>query len=249
MPDASRMPHGDAGDVRILHWNIHSWRDEAGTLNTGAVIKLISHTHPHVVSLTEVDETWSTPLILSQVAASCGYTWIFCPSFEFGTGASAGGFGNALLARISVTAVQHWQLFTPDRPYDRTEPTEPRSATLARLAFGGAAFWVGSTHLPRGNPADRAAAAGKLQQMVPRLDAPWLICGDFNAPPQNCFVDSRDIRLPPLPQPTYPARQPAEPIDYCITVPGITAHTTVLQAEGSDHLPLLISTSPEHLPP
>jgi endonuclease/exonuclease/phosphatase family metal-dependent hydrolase len=82
--------------------------------------------------------------------------------------------------------------------------------------------------------------------MIPRLESPWLICGDFNAPPQTCFTGGHDIRLPPLPQPTYPARQPAEAIDYCVTSPGITAHTTVLQAGGSDHLPLLVTASPEY---
>jgi len=158
MPPPSQEPHdGGAGDVRVLHWNIHSWHDESGALNTGAVIELINRTNPHAVSLVEVDETWSTPMVLSQVAD----TWVFCPSFEFGTGESAGAFGNALLARIPVTAVQYWRLFTPAQPYNRTEPTEPRAAILAGLAFSRASFWVGSTHLPRGNHDDRTATAGK----------------------------------------------------------------------------------------
>ena len=248
MQPPSQEPHDDdSGEVRILHWNIHSWRDESGAPNVAAVTKLINRTNPHAVSLVEVDETWSTPMALRQIAASCGYTWVFCPSFEFGTGESVGGFGNALLARIPITAVQHWRLFTPARPYDQTEPTEPRSATLARLAFHGAFLWVGSTHLPRGNPGDRAAAARRLQQMTPQLDEPWFICGDFNAPPASCFADSQSIGVSSPGQPTYPAGQPAESIDYCITAAGAAAEATVLQADGSDHLPLLVVARLEHM--
>ena len=237
---AGQVPDDGSGDVRVLHWNIHSWRDESGAPSTGAVTELISRTSPHAVSLVEVDETWNASMLLSQVAASCGYTWVFCPSFEYGTGKSAGAFGNALLARIPVTAVQYWRLFTPAQPYDRTEPTEPRSAVLARLAFSGASLWVGSTHLPRGNHDDRLAAARKLQQMIPHLDEPWLICGDFNAPAESCFADNPGIRVSSPRQPTYPASWPAESIDYCIGSPGIATQTAVLQAGGSDHLPVLV---------
>jgi endonuclease/exonuclease/phosphatase family metal-dependent hydrolase len=41
-------------------------------------------------------------------------------------------------------------------------------------------------------------------------------------------------------QRTYPASHPAEAIDYCLSATGNTVSATVLQAPGSDHLPLLI---------
>jgi len=83
--------------------------------------------------------------------------------------------------------------------------------------------------------------------MVTQLDEPWLICGDFNAPPASCFDGNQSIRVSSPRQPTYPARQPAESIDYCITSPGTAAETTVLQAGGSDHLPLLVVAQLEHM--
>jgi hypothetical protein len=36
--------------VRVLHWNIHSWRTEDGNSNVAAVADLIRETAPHVVS-------------------------------------------------------------------------------------------------------------------------------------------------------------------------------------------------------
>jgi len=83
------MPHAD--ELRILHWNIHSWRDEDGESNAEAVVGLIVEHTPHAVSLVEVDESWGMPSVLAEVAAKCGYSWVFGPSFEFGADATAGG--------------------------------------------------------------------------------------------------------------------------------------------------------------
>lgn len=47
--------------LRILHWNIHSWRDSSSTSNLEAIADLISGIDPHVVSLVEVDEPWGQP--------------------------------------------------------------------------------------------------------------------------------------------------------------------------------------------
>jgi endonuclease/exonuclease/phosphatase family metal-dependent hydrolase len=126
--------HLDGVDqLRVLHWNIHSWRDADGGSNLEAVSDLIRHTTPHVVSLTEVDERWGAAARLQELAARNGYLWLFTPSFVFGGDAPAGGFGNALLTTLPILAVQQWQLLWPPRLYDGTEPTEPRSATLAKL--------------------------------------------------------------------------------------------------------------------
>lgn len=247
-PAAGQQCRDDPDELRILHWNIHSWRDMAGAPNTMAVAGLIRETVPHVVSLVEVDEPWGLPSVLAEVAATCGYFWIFGPSFEFGADASAGGFGNALLTAIPITAVQQWRLVSPPHPYDGTEPSEPRSVIIARLTFGSTSLWLGSTHLPRSDPEARTAAVHRLQQLTRRLSGPWLICGDFNAPPSSCFADHTAFQISPDPaQPTYRASNPAEPIDYCITAPDIYAESTVLRASGSDHLPLLTVTR-QHRP-
>ena len=63
---------------------------------------LIRQTAPHVVSLTEVDEAWGMADSLHELADRDGYAWLFVPSFEFGRTAPSGGFGNALLALLSL---------------------------------------------------------------------------------------------------------------------------------------------------
>ena len=228
--------------LRILHWNVHGWQDAAGRSNVQAVAELVRATRPDAVTLVEVDEPWGLPSSLGRVARECGYSWAFAPSFEYGDEDSGGGFGNALLARVPVTGVQQWRVYAPPGGYDGSEPSEPRSVILARLGLNGTSCWLGSTHFPRADPAGRQLAARRLQQLTAALDEPWLICGDFNAPPAACFGEHVRLYVAPDPvQPTYPAGQPTEAIDYCLAVAGGTVSATVLQALGSDHLPLLIT--------
>jgi endonuclease/exonuclease/phosphatase family metal-dependent hydrolase len=230
-------------DLRFLHWNIHSWRDDAGAPNVEAVSALIRETGPDVVSLVEVNEPWGAPSVLAEVADACGYCWVFGPCLEYATEEREGGYGNALLTREPVTAVHQWRVFSPGRGYDGSEQSEPRAVLLARLSAAppsGATLWVGSTHFPASDPVARKNTALRLQQLLPRLDGPWLICGDFNAEPADCFADDGTLAVSMDPaRPTYPASGPVISIDYCITRPGLVTRTTVLDVAGSDHLPVL----------
>lgn len=239
MPASSHNQPAEGG-LRILHWNIHSWRDESAAPNMDAVIGLIRNTSPHVVSLVEVDEPAGTPSSLETVASSCGYAWIFAPAFEFGHGPSSGGFGNALLTKAPIAAAMQWRVFTPPGPYDGSEPSEPRSVVMAKLRLPSQQLWVGSTHLPRSDPGARTAAARRLTELTRRLDSRWIICGDFNAAPAGCFGHHHALTVAPDPPlPTHPAGQPDEPIDYLIATPGTLMEARVLPTAGSDHLPLL----------
>jgi endonuclease/exonuclease/phosphatase family metal-dependent hydrolase len=135
-------------EVRLLHWNVHSWRDPAGKPNLESVAGLIAELDPDVVCLVEVSEPWAAPAALPELARRAGYTWIFCPSVEIGGDLPARGYGNALLTRLPALAVQQWQLTWPPAVYDGTEPSETRSIALARVQLPEAAVWLGSTHLP-----------------------------------------------------------------------------------------------------
>jgi endonuclease/exonuclease/phosphatase family metal-dependent hydrolase len=196
---------------------------------------------PHIISLVEVDEPWGMPATLAELGERSGYTWIFSPTFEFGSETTAGGFGNALLARIPIIACHHWHLVCPEKPYDGTEESEPRSVTLAKLRFGSAQFWMGITHLPRNNAEARMTALHQLSMLSRQLHAPWIICGDFNTPPSYLPADIGSNIAPDPAQPTYPSIRPTDPIDYCIFSSEITAEARVLPVSGSDHLALLIS--------
>ena len=222
-------------ELSILHWNVHSWRDEAGRPNHEAVLRLITDISPDLVSLVEVNEPWGSPAVLRDLARARGYTWIFCPAVEFGGDAPDRGYGNALLTRTPMLAAAQWRLTWPPRLYDGTEPSESRSVILAEVPFGRGTVWIGSTHLPASDPEARACALGRLTELTRGLDRPWVICGDFNTPPG----DGVDSAWPDPPQPSFPASDPAVPIDYCVASPGVSVTARILTVAGSDHLPLL----------
>jgi endonuclease/exonuclease/phosphatase family metal-dependent hydrolase len=242
----SPMPtprHDPGKELRILHWNIHSWRDGTGRSNEDAVVNVALQTDPHILSLVEVDENWNRPSTLEQLADRMGYASIFVPTFEFSANSRSpvGGFGNALLSRLPIRAIRQRQLLWPPRVYDGTEPSEPRSVALAKLDMAGHPLWVGSTHLPRHHQAARLDAMSRLATIVDELEEQWLLVGDFNTPASSWVDGHRILRpYPASPEPTYPAPDPVEAIDYCIAPPGLRIHVEVLKAVGSDHLPILL---------
>jgi endonuclease/exonuclease/phosphatase family metal-dependent hydrolase len=229
-------------ELRLLHWNVHSWRDPAGKPNRESVARLIADLNVDVVCLVEVSEPWAAPEALPELADRAGYTWIFFPSVEIGSDLPARGYGNALLTRLPALAVQQWQLTWPPTVYDGTEPSETRSVALARVQLPGAACWAGSTHLPARSGRAQSAALRRLTELTQRLQAPWVICGDYNTPAASWIKPGEQVVVGPSPaQPTFPAGRPRKPIDYCIASPGIGLDARALAATGSDHLPILVS--------
>ena len=118
-PGAGQARGGQAPGrgLAFLHWNVHSWRDASGQPNTEAVARLITSLGPDVVSLVEVSEPWAAPVSVPELARRAGYSWIFFPSLELGRDAPSRGYGNALLTRLPVLAVQQWQLTWPPTVY------------------------------------------------------------------------------------------------------------------------------------
>src|ERR1700684_3914745 len=121
----------------MLHWNIHSWKDDRGAPNQAAVEGLIRDLRPDAVSLTEVSTAWGEAGARGEVSEALEYRG--SPATE--------GYGNALLTRLPILGVQQWRVHSPER-YVNTEPTEPRTVALARLDAAGTPRWAGTTHLP-----------------------------------------------------------------------------------------------------
>lgn len=234
-----------ANELRLLHWNVHSWRDDAGASNVEAVVDLVRRTDPHVVSLVEVDEAWGQPSEIDDVAKRCGYSSIFVPAFEFGQDGPAGGFGNALLSKLPILVVRQRQLVWPHRVFDGSEPSEPRAVVFAKLQTTAGPVWVGSTHLPRGEADTRADAANRLAAITQELTDQWLLLGDFNMPASDWIDEYSLLSAYPTPaEATHPIKEPVEAIDYCVGSQALRVQAEVLPEAGSDHLPILVQCTP-----
>ena len=228
-------------EIRVLHWNIHSWTDDTGEPNGERVADLIRKTTPDIVSLVEVDEESERHGTLSNIAKSCGYTSIFCPAFEFGDiDGPRGTFGNAILTRLPILAIRHRHLLWPVPSYDGSEASEARTATLAQIATDSGQVTAITTHLPRGDGTARKAAIARLTSIATTADR-WFIVGDFNTPPD--WANQHHLTVAPRATPTYPAANPHEAIDYIVTSAPLQVTAEVLRELGSDHFPVLATIS------
>jgi endonuclease/exonuclease/phosphatase family metal-dependent hydrolase len=229
----------------MLHWNIHSWRDDRNVPNEAAVEGLVRDLRPDAVSLTEVSTAWGQAGPLAAIGQRLGYKWVFVPALEFRGDPATEGYGNALLTRLPILAVQQWRVHSPER-YANNEPTEPRTVALARLDVAGTPVWAGSTHLPASQEADRSRALRRLATLLGELDSPWLVCGDFNTAARTWREDlpAGVTVVPRWRRATFPARpRPLRAIDYALVSPGLRARGQVLNRKGSDHRPVWVTAS------
>ena len=234
----------------MLHWNIHSWRDDRKQPNQAAVEGLIRELRPDAVSLTEVSAPWGQAGPLSEIGPRLGYRWVFVPALEFRGDPAGEGYGNAVLTRLPILGVQQWRVHSPER-YVNTEPTEPRTVALARLDVAGTPVWVGSTHLPASDQDDRARALRRLSELLRGLGAPWLVCGDFNTRISAWRDDLPDgvTVAPRWRRATFPARRPVRAIDYGLASPSLRTRGRVLKSHGSDHRAIWVSAGWGGTPP
>lgn len=233
------------GRLSVLHWNIHSWKDDRKAPNEAAVEGLIRDLRPDAVSLTEVSTAWGQAEPLSGIAQRLGYQWVFVPALEFRGDPATEGYGNALLTRLPILAVQQWRVHSPER-FANNEPSEPRTVALARLDVTGTPVWVGSTHLPASQEDDRARALTRLTGLLGQLDAPWLVCGDFNtaAKTWRAELPAEVSVVPRWRRATFPARpRPLRAIDYALVSPGLRARGNVVNRKGSDHRAVYVTAS------
>jgi endonuclease/exonuclease/phosphatase family metal-dependent hydrolase len=231
-------------ELRILHWNVHSWLDPATRRsNTEALLDLVAEHAPHVVTLVEVNETWDEPSRVADVAARGGYSYVFAPVLEYGERESRGGFGNAVMSRIPVTAAQQRLVTWPPTLYDGTEPSEPRALLMVTVQpRDGCLLRVGATHLPQGDASSRGTALDNLKARMDEMPGPWLVCGDFNAAPDAWLAAPSPFPVAPAqPAPTHPTDRPRRCIDYAVGSPGSNLSGRVLDSPGSDHLPVLVT--------
>jgi endonuclease/exonuclease/phosphatase family metal-dependent hydrolase len=229
-------------ELSVLHWNVHSWKDAAGEPNADQVTALIRDTGPDVVSLVEVNEPWGSPATLTSIAAACGYRWVFVPCISYGGRPDRRGYGNALLSRVPIAAVQQVEVFAAAGGYVGPEESETRSAVFARTDSG---FWAGATHFPANLRTARKTAAAALIDVLGQLGTPWIVAGDFNAAPSALFTGRTDLLrvYPSSGEATFPAHRPRVAIDYFLTSPDVAVTAEVLRVPGSDHLPVFARCS------
>jgi endonuclease/exonuclease/phosphatase family metal-dependent hydrolase len=200
------------------------------------IADVINRIHPDIAGLQEVHrKTWQSRFRdqFADLEQMTGMHGTFCKSYVQGKGE----FGNALLTRGTVlSAINH----------PLPSVGEPRVLLESVVQLDGATINVYVTHLTTWGPINRASRREQLECLsrhVPTSRWPYLLTGDFNAPPSSpevaAFLNGHPGQLAgPDIAITHPLMR--ERIDYIVADYGWQIDSARAVPIGpSDHYPVV----------
>ena len=220
--------------MRLLTWNVHSFRDARGRYVGPHVVEALARFPASVVALQEIDSLvrpGAARLPLAALADAYPHQRV-----TYTIENRRRRYGHALLSRVPLHA---------DRAHDvRCGGLEVRRLLDAEVDDDrGGRLRVIAAHLDLA-PWARYAQLRRIARVAATGDLPTLVLGDLNA------WTARAIRRRVGPAlelvaspPTFPARRPRLALDRALCRPaGLVRHVSIapLPRELSDHLPLLV---------
>jgi endonuclease/exonuclease/phosphatase family metal-dependent hydrolase len=223
--------------LRVASYNVHGCLGWDGRRDVGRIVRILRAIDADVIGLQEVESRHGRSDIdqAERFAAALGMACIEGPLLHH---AKRGWFGNALLTRLEVQAVE--------RVLFDSCGGEARGAIVCDLLAGDGTCWrVMSTHLDLRSRHRRRQFATLLDQLVPSPRQPTVLMGDFNEwwSRSRGLATLRDhAELPPSP-PSFPSWLPALRLDRialsgCRLQGAVRRHLTPLTRRASDHLPI-----------
>lgn len=225
--------------LRVLSYNIHGRAHRLSGRYLQRIARVIEKTEPDVVGLQEVYRGGWIARHQDQAETLAKLTGL---ELRFGRSYGRDGedYGNAVLTRGRIRDSEVVPL---------PGPGEPRTILHTRIAFSPADpeidFFV--THLAAGFRSSRPARTLQAQGLLERLrqsSGPFVLVGDFNAPPQapelKTLMAAEIFRLCGE-EVACTHRILRQRIDWVLADPGWTTHASrVVQAGPSDHWPVLV---------
>ncbi len=203
------------------------------------IAKVIAELGADIIALQELRSRNAALESLEFLPRDSGYHAIAGPTLSF----TDGQFGNGLLTRFPVLAVEHIKL-----DVGRREPRAAIDATLdiSALDAGTCELRVIATHLGLG-PRERNTQIARLLEVTrARTDVPTILLGDLN----EWFLRSRSLKTlhehfgeSPA-RATFPSWLPLLALDRIWCAPAaalrnVWVHRSRRARTASDHLPLL----------
>ena len=221
--------------LRVATYNIHQCIGRDGVENFSRVAAVLAEINADIVALQEVTSHQGTAADMLAYLATAAQMQ---PVPGFTLQSAKGSYGNAVLSRLPLVAVNRFDISIPGR--------EPRGVIEALLQCDKQQIMVWATHLGHG-VRERHRQVQRLLQIVDAADVGvGLLLGDLN----EWLAWSRCLRalcgrFTATPSPaTFPAWRPLLKLDriwirspICRTV--VRAHATRLSRAASDHLPLV----------
>ncbi len=221
--------------LRVATYNIHRCIGKDGIEDFSRVAAVLREINGDIIALQEVTSHQGTAAdMLAYLAAAVKMEPV--PGFTLQK--AQGRYGNALLSRLPVSAINRIDISMPGR--------EPRGLIEAHFQLDKLQIIVWATHLGLG-VRERHRQVNKLLQIVDAADAELgMLLGDLN----EWLAWSRCLRalrrrFTATPSPaTFPAWRPLLKldriwIDRTDMKVDLRAHRTATSKAASDHLPLV----------
>jgi endonuclease/exonuclease/phosphatase family metal-dependent hydrolase len=223
--------------LRLATWNIHMAIGNDRRRDLERTAEVIREIAPDLIGLQEVaGELPASNSDLERLQALTGLEAIAGPTML----RRYGDYGNALLTRLPVLAVERFDISVRKR--------EPRGLLIVHQDWQGERLQVAVTHLGL-SPAERRYQVRRLMaDLAVEARRPLLLMGDFNewlfwGRPRRWLRRHFGPEHAPA---TFPTCAPLFHLDHILAAPpgrlrGISAHKSLLARRASDHYPLLAS--------
>ncbi len=220
--------------LRLATYNIHGAIGTDGRRDPARIARVLEELDAEAIALQEVESQQGHPGVLELLASATAMRAVAGPTML----KPDRTYGNALLTRCEIVAVQRVDLSVPAR--------EPRGAIDVGLTCHGTTLRILATHLGL-RPAERRR---QIRSLLARLHAddsiPTVLMGDLN----EWFLWGRPLRwlhrfFRQTPSPaTFPSRFPMFALDRLWVAPRdrlhrLYVHASPLARRASDHLPLV----------
>ncbi|WP_294471231.1 endonuclease/exonuclease/phosphatase family protein [uncultured Bacteroides sp.] len=220
--------------LRLMTYNIKNANGMDDVRSFQRIANVINNASPDVVAVQEVDSMThrsGQKYVLGEIAERTQMHAYFAPAIDY----DGGKYGVGLLTKQAPIRLQTMPL-----------PGREEARTLILAEFEDYIYCC--THLSL-TEEDRMESLKVLKTFADSSKKPFFLAGDMNAEPESAFIKElqKEYQIISNPkQPTFPAPEPKETIDYIATLKQNAAGFAVISARvlnepvASDHRPLLV---------
>lgn len=220
--------------LRLMTYNIKNANGMDDVRSFQRIANVINNASPDVVAVQEVDSMThrsGQKYVLGEIAERTQMHAYFAPAIDY----DGGKYGVGLLTKQAPIRLQTMPL-----------PGREEARTLILAEFEDYIYCC--THLSL-TEEDRMESLKVLKTFADSSKKPFFLAGDMNAEPESAFIKElqKEYQIISNPkQPTFPAPEPKETIDYIASLKQNAAGFAVISARvlnepvASDHRPLLV---------
>lgn len=228
------LPTHAQNTLRLMTYNIRNANGMDDVRSFQRIANVINNASPDVVAVQEVDSMTNRSgqkYVLGEIAERTQMHAYFAPAIDY----DGGKYGVGLLTKQAPIRLQTMAL-----------PGREEARTLILAEFEDYIYCC--THLSL-TEEDRMKSLKILKSFADESKKPFFLAGDMNAEPESAFIKElqKEYQIISNPkQPTFPAPEPKETIDYIATLKQNAAGFAVISARvlnepvASDHRPLLV---------